>query len=229
MTSLRKFVFGIGLAFVLPWLILLVIPHAKMRAAAVETWEDKELSKMVSYPPGTPNSFRRGHAVYGEEGCASCHTQMIKPTFMSFESYRPDFGKEGTIEAPVAVRSTVPGDYRGEEFAYLGVQRIGSDLSNVGYRHDEAWHHLHLYNPRALRKFSTMPSFRHLYEKRKIRGQRSADALPLTGEFDPGEGIEVVPTERAKALVEYLLTLKKDAPLPPDGDDAPAGGGGDVK
>ena len=229
MTSLRKFVLGIGLTFFIPWLCLIVIPHGKMRAATVDTWTDEALAKAYSYPAGTPNTFRRGHAIYGAEGCASCHTQMIKPSFMSFESYRPDFGKEGTIEAPIPVRATLPGDYRGEEFAYLGVQRIGSDLSNVGYRHDAAWHHLHLYNPRAVRNFSTMPSFRHLYKKQKIRGQRSENALALTGEFDPGEGIEVVPTERAQALVEYLLTLKKDAMLPPTEDDAPGDAAEDVK
>ena len=87
MTSLRKFVFGLGLAFFLPWLVLIVIPHSKMRAATVETWTDEELAKTFSYPPGTPNTFRRGHEIYGAEGCASCHSQMIKPTFMSFESY----------------------------------------------------------------------------------------------------------------------------------------------
>ena len=215
MTSLRKFVIGLGATFFLPWLCLIVIPHGKMKAQAADTWQDGENGPTLSYPAGTPNIFRRGQAVYASEGCASCHTQMIRPTFMTFESYRPDFGKEGSIERPVRIRETRPADYAGESFAYLGVQRVGPDLSNVGYRHLEDWHHLHLYNPRALRNFSTMPSFRHLYKKRKIRGQRSAEALPLTGEFDPGEGFEVVPTESARALVGYLMTLKKDAPLPP--------------
>ena len=89
---------------------------------------------------------------------------------MGYESWRPGFGKEGTIEAPVRIRETRLGDYDGERFAYLGNQRIGPDLSNVGYRHDEAWHHEHLYLPQSKRDFSMMPSFRHLYEKRKIKG-----------------------------------------------------------
>jgi cytochrome c oxidase cbb3-type subunit 2 len=196
-----------------------------MKAAEPETWTDEELAKTLTYPAGKPNIFRRGQQIYGAEGCASCHTQMIRPTFMTFESYRPDFGKEGTIEAPKRIRETRPADYAGEEYAFLGVQRIGPDLSNVGYRHDEAWHHLHLYNPRAVRGYSNMPSFRHLYKKQKIRGQRSADALELTGEFDPGEGIEVVPTESARTLVDYLMTLKKDDVLPPAADAPEAGAG----
>ena len=215
MTSLRKFAIGIGLSFFLPWLCLIVIPHGKLKAQSTESWKESEMGPELNYPNGTPNIFRRGQAIYAAEGCASCHTQMIRPTFMTFESYRPDFGKEGTVEKPERIRETRPADYAGEEYAYLGVQRIGPDLANVGYRHDEAWHHLHIYNPRAIRSFSTMPSFRHLYHKRKVRGQRSADALPLTGEFDPGEGFEVVPTEAARTLVGYLMTLKKDSALPP--------------
>lgn len=224
MTSLRKFIFCLAATFFLPWLVLIVIPYAKMRAAPVETWTDEDLGKQVSYPAGTPNIFRRGQQIYAAEGCASCHTQMIRPTYLGDESWRPGFSGKGTIEEPVRTRETKPGDYAGEFFAYLGVQRIGPDLSNAGYRNDEAWHHLHLYAPHALRSYSTMPSFRHLYEKRKIRGQRSEDALELPAEFAPEEGYEVVPSEKAKTLVAYLMTLKKDAPLPPAGGNAAAGG-----
>lgn len=232
MTSLRQFVLCIAATFFVPWLCLIVIPHGKMKASAAETWEDKELGKSYAFPAGTPNIFKRGQAVYAAEGCASCHTQMIRPTYLGLESWRPGFGKEGTIEAPVRTRETVPGDYAGENFAYLGVQRIGPDLSNVGYRHDEAWHHAHLYEPTSVRGFSTMPSFRHLYIKRKIRGQRSDEALPLSPDFPLEEGYEVVPSETAKALVGYLMTLKKDAPLPPaSGKEsvAPEGAADDAK
>ncbi len=232
MNSLRQFVLCLAATFFVPWLCLIVIPHVKMaKAVAPETWVNQDLGTSQSFPPGTPNAFRRGQEIYAAEGCASCHTQMIRPTYLGLESWRPGFGKEGTIEAPVRTRETVPGDYAGERFAYLGVQRIGPDLSNAGYRHDAAWHHAHLYEPTSVRGFSTMGSFRHLYIKRKIRGQRSADALELSGEFDPGEGYEVVPSETAKALVSYLMTLKKDSPLPPATTpiDASQDAGEDVK
>ena len=176
MTSFRKFIFGITASFFIPWLCLIVIPHSKMNAE-IEEWTDPDTGKVNFYPSGTPNIFRQGQIVYAQEGCASCHTQMIRPTYMGYESWRPGFGKEGTIEAPVRIRETRLGDYDGERFAYLGNQRIGPDLSNVGYRHDEAWHHEHLYLPQSKRDFSMMPSFRHLYEKRKIKGQKSEFAL----------------------------------------------------
>jgi|TARA_B100001094_G_C17940411_1_gene675263 cytochrome c oxidase cbb3-type subunit 2 len=214
MTSFRKFIFGITASFFIPWLCLIVIPHSKMNAE-IEEWTDADTGKVNFYPLGTPNIFRQGQIVYAQEGCASCHTQMIRPTYMGYESWRPDFGKEGTIEAPVRIRETRLGDYDGERFAYLGNQRIGPDLSNVGYRHDEAWHHEHLYLPQSKRDFSMMPSFRHLYEKRKIKGQKSEFALSNVEweNEEEAQNYEVVPTEKAKALVGYLMTLKKDAPF----------------
>jgi len=59
-----------------------------------------------------------------------------------------------------------------------------------------------------------MPPFRFLFEKRKIRGQPSPDALVLPREEAPAPGYEVVPKPEAKALVAYLLSLKANAPLP---------------
>ncbi|MBD28179.1 MAG: hypothetical protein CMO38_02900 [Verrucomicrobiaceae bacterium] len=211
MTSFKKFIFGISVSFFFPWLCLVVIPHSKMNAG-IEEWTDADTGKVNSYPKGKPNIFRQGQLVYAQEGCASCHTQMIRPTYMGFESWRPDFGKEGTIDEPVRTRETRLGDYDGEKFAYLGIQRVGPDLSNVGYRFDEAWHHEHLYLPQSKRDFSMMPSFRHLYKKRKIKGQKSEYALSNI-DLGDDEDHEIVPTERAKALVGYLMTLKKDDPF----------------
>lgn len=76
-----------------------------------------------------------------------------------------------------------------------------------------SWHHRHLYNPRSITYASTMPSFRFLYETRRITGERSADALQLTGEHAPPEGWEVVPTYDAKALVAYLMSLDQSHAL----------------
>jgi len=76
-----------------------------------------------------------------------------------------------------------------------------------------AWHHVHLYSPRSINFDSNMPSYRFLYEKRRIRDQRSADALQLTGSDAPPEGWEVIPTYDAKCLVAYLMALNQSHPL----------------
>ena len=59
-----------------------------------------------------------------------------------------------------------------------------------------------------------MPPFRDLFEVRRIQGQRSDEALDLTGADAPAAGYEVVPTSEAKNLVAYLLSLRHDYPLP---------------
>ena len=72
---------------------------------------------------------------------------------------------------------------------------------------------LHLYAPTAVLKDSTMPPYRFLFEKRKIGKTPSADVLKLTGELAAPAGFEIVPTDKARELVAYLLSLRADAPL----------------
>jgi cbb3-type cytochrome oxidase cytochrome c subunit len=76
-----------------------------------------------------------------------------------------------------------------------------------------AWHHVHLYSPRSVNLDSNMPPYRFLYQKRRITGERSADALQLSGSDAPPEGWEIVPTYDAKCLVAYLMALNQSHPL----------------
>lgn len=79
-----------------------------------------------------------------------------------------------------------------------------------------AWHHRHLYSPRSMNPDnvdSTMPAYRFLYEKHQINGERSADALELSGREAPPPGWEIVPSYEAKCLVAYLMSLDQSHPL----------------
>ena len=76
-----------------------------------------------------------------------------------------------------------------------------------------AWHHVHLYAPRSINRDSNMPAYRFLYEKRRIGGERSAEALQLSGPDAPPEGWEVVPTYDAKCVVAYLMGLNQSHSL----------------
>jgi cytochrome c oxidase cbb3-type subunit 2 len=76
-----------------------------------------------------------------------------------------------------------------------------------------AWHHRHLYSPRSLVLDSNMPNYHFLYEKRRISGERAADALQLDERDAVPEGWEVVPTSDAKCLVAYLMSLDQSHPL----------------
>ena len=82
--------------------------------------------------------------------------------------------------------------------------------------YSEAWHHRHLYSPRSMNPDngdSTMPAYKFLYEKHQIAGERSADALELSGREAPPAGWEVVPSYEAKCLVAYLMSLDQSHPL----------------
>ena len=58
-----------------------------------------------------------------------------------------------------------------------------------------------------------MPAYRFLYEKRRIDGQPSVEALKLKGDEAPGEGWEIVPTYDAQCLVAYLMSLDQSHAL----------------
>lgn len=214
MTSLRKFVFGLAAAFGLPWLLLIIIPALKAQKLTTLAY-DKDRDGIEGVYPGA-GIYRQGQLVYLREGCNQCHTQMIRPSFIGImDGWKKGWGSDQSDIPREVVRSTNMRDYLGEPVAPLGVQRTGPDLANFGYRaKDRATLHVQLYAPRAQDKWSVMPSFRSLYTVQKIQGTGSAHALDLPKPFAPKKGFEVVPTTEAEELVNYLLSLKKDSPVP---------------
>src|SRR5216110_2142105 len=76
-----------------------------------------------------------------------------------------------------------------------------------------AWQHVHLYSPRRINVDSNMPSYRFLYQMRRISDVPSDDALKFSGSEAPPEGWEIVPTYDAKCLVAYLISLNQSHPL----------------
>ncbi|HVM51086.1 MAG TPA: cbb3-type cytochrome c oxidase subunit II [Candidatus Acidoferrum sp.] len=111
-------------------------------------------------------------------------------------------------------RRTVAEDFLFDYPVMPGEQRVGPDLANVGVRlPDPNWHLRHLYAPGTYEKASTMPPYRFLFEKRKVRQEPSPDALVLPPELAPEPGYEIVPKPAAIALAAYLTSLRADAPL----------------
>lgn len=212
--NLWRLISCLGIAFGLPWLLLVLVPYVRLSSAAPVPYAEADAAGFLAYPD--PNMTRSGASdygakIYGREGCAYCHTQMIRPTYAGPDMWRPGWGgreKEGLA------RETRPQDYAGEKYAYLGYQRIGPDLANVGGREsDREKLHLHLYAPRSVTPETIMPAFKHLYREVSAGG-REANALKLEGAFAPAEGKAIVPSPEAEALVDYLISRKKDAKLP---------------
>jgi cytochrome c oxidase cbb3-type subunit 2 len=120
----------------------------------------------------------------------------------------------GDIDRGWGTRQTVAADYLYDYPVQLGNLRAGPDLANIGFRHPDAhWQLLHLYAPKSVNANSTMPAFRFLFEVRKAGSTPSAEALDLPKEFAPADGYEVVPTDAARQLAAYLMSLRANVPL----------------
>lgn len=157
-------------------------------------------------PPTVSGLAVAGQKVYAANGCVECHSQQVRCAPLT-----TDIAKE------LGKRQTVARDYLREKTALPGSLRVGQDLSNYGARAGEDINaiHRHLYEPRTVNPWSNMPSYGFLYNVVKIQGQPSNEAVQgLTGPGAPKPGYEVVPTEKAKALVAYLLSLNQSYPLP---------------
>ena len=228
--SLRTFILGLSTSFGIAWLAIIVVPFIKMRnLAPIQLSEATDGTTGIFFPKRT-GRVADGAKVYGENGCYLCHTQVIRPTYAGNDLYRPDWGGlKADPDRGDTRRETNAYDFFGEKFAQIGVSRMGPDLSNLGRRAEsnyaagadpEKWLYAHLYNPRAepTRWKSTCPSFRFLFTRQSIKGAANNDALP----FGREEGTELVPSSDAKALVSYLLSLKKDQKVPAVLDFAPA-------
>lgn len=220
MTNPCKFLTCLALIFFAPWLLLIVLPAIEAQRLAPQAYV-KDRDGIDGVYPGM-GIYREGQLIYSREGCAQCHTQMIRPSFAGVnDGWKKGWGSDQSPIPRAVVRPNNPYDYIGEPVAPLGIQRNGPDLANVGYRYTDADGktdrnalHVQLYAPRAGRKWSIMPAFRNLYTVRKIEGNGSPDALRFPAGFSSGRGREVVPTPEADELVTYLLSLKKDAPVP---------------
>jgi cbb3-type cytochrome oxidase cytochrome c subunit len=150
-----------------------------------------------------------------QAGAASPATSPVKATSPSVATSPATSSPGGSPSASSGqVANTTPG---GSSPAAPSAQTPGApwpiQTAGLPPMYSAAWHHVHLYAPRTINLDSNMPSYRFLYEKRRIAGERSADALQLSGADAPPEGWEVVPSYDAKCLVAYLMGLNQSHPL----------------
>lgn len=211
MSSLKLFVIALILVFGAPWVFLIAKPFAKFKAADSAQYDLKADEMEGQFPPARRGQALRGAEVYASNGCAYCHTQMIRPTYAGSDMWRP--GWAGREEDKLA-RATLPQDFAGENYAFLGSMRLGSDLSNLGWRTTEKEIYHALFSPQDESEQSVMPAYHNLFHIREIQGQRSDEALDVKLDCEDAENWEVVPTDDAKALAAYLMSMKKDYKVP---------------
>lgn len=159
------------------------------------------------------DEVQAGLNVFVEEGCVACHTQQVRNIDMD-----KTWGGRPGIPADYAWRHRI--DNLRATPSTLGTERTGPDLTEIGERQpSEAWHYLHLFNPRTVVKESIMPAHSWLFREVATAGQYDNE-LTVPDEFRRGYRGHIVPTEKARQLVAYLVSLKQ-VDLP-DGTTAPA-------
>lgn len=172
--------------------ILVVVPKILMR----------EVKAMPGLKPYTEQQ-QLGREVYIANGCIYCHSQQIRdPAFTT------------DIDRGWGSRATVPEDYVYDRPHLLGTMRTGPDLINVGHRLPSMdWHLIHLYDPRAVIEWSTMPGFPFLFEERRPGDVRPGErVVPISGPRAP-KGVTIVAKPEAVALAEYLISLNRQYPV----------------
>ena len=85
-----------------------------------------------------------GRDIYVREGCYNCHSQMIRPFRAETERYG---------------HYSVAGEFVYDRPFQWGSKRTGPDLARVGGRYSDAWHRVHLDNPRDVVPESNMPAY----------------------------------------------------------------------
>jgi cytochrome c oxidase cbb3-type subunit II len=157
----------------------------------------------LTYPVAQPGVAHAGSEVYRANGCAACHTEMVRARDISSD-----------IQRGWGIRRSLAEDYLFEQPVMLGSQRVGPDLADFGRRADTNNNdlnlYLRLYDPRLVTTGSVMPPYRFLFETRKIGFFPSTNALALPEKDAPAPGYEVVPLPEVRALVAYLLNLRQD-------------------
>ena len=113
-----------------------------------------------------------GRDIYIKEGCHTCHSQMIRPFRAETERYG---------------HYSMAGEHVWEHPFLWGSKRTGPDLARVGARYSDAWHEVHLMNPRDVVPQSNMPGFPWLAEN-ILDGELTSRKLEIFNMLTNGRG-----------------------------------------
>jgi cytochrome c oxidase cbb3-type subunit 2 len=150
-----------------------------------------------------------GRDLYMRESCSTCHSQQVRPLLAETRRYGP-YSRAG-------------------EFAYdrpflWGSKRTGPDLHRLAGKYSDAWHRLHMTNPRSVVPGSIMPAYPWLAERAADAGgdivarMRALTRLgtPYTEEQIAAAPVALAGKTELDALIAYLQALGRFA-----ADDAP--------
>lgn len=143
-----------------------------------------------------------GKQSYIANGCVACHTQQVRNVDMD-----KMWGERPGIAADYASNQRM--DIWRNTATLMGTERTGPDLTNIGNRQpSDAWHLLHLYQPRATVKQSIMPAYPWLFTVKQTLDKNDIEVV-VPAQYRKGINGKIVANKEALQLVAYLKTLKQ--------------------
>jgi cbb3-type cytochrome c oxidase subunit II len=110
---------------------------------------ESSVPTIESVTPYTPLELA-GRDLYIREGCANCHSQMVRP-------FRDEIERYGEYSKP--------GESIYDRPFLWGSKRTGPDLARLGGKYPDLWHVRHMEDPRSTSPSSLMPPYEWLLRK----------------------------------------------------------------
>ena len=155
-------------------------------------------------PTGTTRPYGAvellGRDIYIREACSVCHSQQVRPLLAEVKRYGPySRAGESVYDRPFL----------------WGSKRTGPDLQRIGGKYSDAWHRIHLIDPRSVVNNSIMPAYPWLAERDANADgdiQLRMQVLRKLGHPYTDEDIEAAPglfdgLMEIDALIAYLQVL----------------------
>ncbi|MCD8212729.1 MAG: cytochrome-c oxidase, cbb3-type subunit II [Campylobacter sp.] len=190
----NPFFFAVGVFIVIAYAgVIEILPDFANRARPLEGTKPYSVLQLA------------GKNIYMQDGCNTCHSQMIRP----FKSETDRYGMY-----------SLSGEYAYDRPHLWGSKRTGPDLKRVGNYRTTDWHENHMKKPTSVVPGSIMPSYLHMFVKNADIQTAYAEALTVKKVFGAPYDTEDMPTlgtweqtseivkEEARTIVEQMKDEK---------------------
>jgi len=179
-------------------LIVLVVAVGGLVEIVPLYFQKSTTQPVAGLKPYTPLQLV-GRDIYVREGCYNCHSQMIRPFRAETERYG---------------HYSVAGEFVYDRPFQWGSKRTGPDLARIGGKFSDAWHRIHLNNPRDVVPESNMPAYPWLAKTSADAGDIEVKLKVLRALGHPYSGAEIADARKdlagrteQDALIAYLQVL----------------------
>ncbi len=164
----NPFFFAVGVFIVIAYAgVIEILPDFANRARPLEGVKPYSVLQLA------------GKNIYMQDGCNTCHSQMIRP----FKSETDRYGMY-----------SLSGEYAYDRPHLWGSKRTGPDLKRVGNYRTTDWHENHMKEPASVVPGSIMPTYEHMFKKNADIDTAYAEALTVKKVFGVPYDTQDMPT-----------------------------------